>query len=126
VFGLPPEKIEVTTVYAGGSFGRRANKDSDYVVEACALAKQLKKPLKVVWTREDDTRGGYYRPKTMHRITAGLDAKGRISGWDHKIVGQGVMDGSVPRLKRPASIPLQLKAWTIHLTRYRIFSCSSI
>jgi isoquinoline 1-oxidoreductase beta subunit len=94
VFGLPPEKIEVTTVYAGGSFGRRANKDSDYVVEACALAKQLKKPLKVVWTREDDTRGGYYRPKTMHRITAGLDAKGRISGWDHKIVGQGVMDGS--------------------------------
>ncbi|HYX36927.1 MAG TPA: xanthine dehydrogenase family protein molybdopterin-binding subunit [Oligoflexus sp.] len=95
ILGLPPESIEVTTTYAGGSFGRRANKDSDFVVEASSLAKQLKKPIKVVWTREDDTRGGYYRPMTMHKITAGLDSKGRMSGWDHRIVGQGVMAGSV-------------------------------
>jgi isoquinoline 1-oxidoreductase beta subunit len=95
VLGLPPEKIEVTTTYAGGSFGRRANKDSDFVVEACALVKQLKKPIKVVWTREDDMRGGYYRPMTLHRVRAGVDGKGRVSGWEHKIVGQGVMAGSV-------------------------------
>jgi isoquinoline 1-oxidoreductase beta subunit len=111
VFGLPPEKIEVTTTYAGGSFGRRANKDSDYVVEASAIAKQLKKPIKVVWTREDDTRGGYYRPMTMHRIKAGLDAKGRISGWDHKIVGQGVMAGSVfaPQIDKTGIDPTSIE-----------------
>lgn len=95
ILGLELDKIEVTTTYAGGSFGRRANKDSDYVVEAASLAKQLKKPIKVVWTREDDTRGGYYRPMTMHKVKAGLDGKGNIQGWDHKIVGQGVMAGSV-------------------------------
>jgi isoquinoline 1-oxidoreductase beta subunit len=95
VLGLPPENIEVTTTYAGGSFGRRANKDSDFVIEASTLAKKFKKPIQVVWTREDDTRGGYYRPMTMHRVKAGVDAQGRVSGWDHKIVGQGVMAGSV-------------------------------
>ncbi len=95
VLGVPPESIEVTTTYAGGSFGRRANKDSDFVIEASLLAKQLKKPIQVVWTREDDMRGGYYRPMTMHKIRAGVDAKGLVNGWDHKIVGQGVLAGSV-------------------------------
>jgi isoquinoline 1-oxidoreductase beta subunit len=94
VLGIPPEAIEVNTTYAGGSFGRRANKNSDYVVEASELAKVLKKPVKVFWTREDDTRGGYYRPLTMHKIKAGLDKKGQLTGWHHTIAGQSVMENS--------------------------------
>ena len=95
ILGIAPEKVTMNTTFAGGSFGRRANKNSDFVVEAATLAKQLKKPVQVLWTREDDTRGGYYRPLTMHKVTAGLDKKGRISGWNHSIVGQSVMAGSV-------------------------------
>lgn len=120
VLELPPEKIEVTTTYAGGSFGRRANKDGDFVVEASAIAKQLKKPIKVVWTREDDTRGGYYRPLTMHKIKAGLDSKGRITGWNHRIVGQGVMAGSAfaPQIDKTGIDPSSIEG--VENTAYAI------
>lgn len=94
ILGLAPEKVTVHTTYAGGSFGRRANKNSDYAVEAAELAKVVKKPLKVVWSREDDTRGGYYRPLTFHRVTIGLDDKGFPIAWNHHVVGNTVMGGS--------------------------------
>ncbi len=92
---LPPDKINIHTTYAGGSFGRRANKNSDYVLEACALAKIVKKPLKIAWTREDDMRGGYYRPMNFHKVSIGLDQKNNILAWDHHVVGQSIMAGSV-------------------------------
>lgn len=95
VLGLPPEKVTVNTVYAGGSFGRRASKMSDYVVEAAELAKIVKKPLKVTWSREDDMRGGFYRPMNYHRVAIGLNDKKEMLAWDHKIVGQTVIGGSV-------------------------------
>jgi isoquinoline 1-oxidoreductase beta subunit len=95
VLGLAKEKVTVHTTYAGGSFGRRANKNSDYVVEACRIAKEAKTPLKVVWTREDDMKGGYYRPFTLHKVQVGLDAKGLPQSWDHRIVGQSVVADSV-------------------------------
>jgi isoquinoline 1-oxidoreductase beta subunit len=94
VLGIEPAKVEVTTTYAGGSFGRRASKHSDFVVEAAELAKVLKKPVHLMWTREDDTRGGYYRPLTLHRAEVGFDAKKNISGWKHSIVGQSVVGDS--------------------------------
>ena len=94
VLGLDPEKVQVHTTFAGGSFGRRASKTSDYAVEAALLAKKVKKPLKVVWTREDDMRGGSYRPQYVHRVEAGVDAKGYIAGWKHSIVGQSVVGHS--------------------------------
>ncbi|MBY0314769.1 MAG: xanthine dehydrogenase family protein molybdopterin-binding subunit [Bdellovibrionales bacterium] len=94
ILGLAPEKIKVNTVYAGGSFGRRASKTSDYVTEACWLAKKVKKPLKVVWTREDDMRGGYYRPMNYHRVTVGFNDQNELLGWDHSIVGQSIAKGS--------------------------------
>lgn len=94
VLNLPPEKVEVITTYAGGSFGRRASKNSDYVVEACLLAQIVKKPLKVVWMREDDMKGGYYRPLMFHRAEIAFDAKNRISAWKHAIVGQSVVGDS--------------------------------
>ncbi len=95
ILGLAPEKVTVNTVYAGGSFGRRANKISDYTSEACELAKVAKRPLKVVWSREDDMQGGFYRPMTFHSVNIGLDKSKKFLCWDHQIVGQSVIGGSM-------------------------------
>jgi isoquinoline 1-oxidoreductase beta subunit len=95
--GLSPEQVTIQTLYAGGSFGRRANAASDYIVEAVSIAKALGangKPVKLVWTREDDIRGGRYRPMYFHAIEAGLDAEGNLVAWQHRIVGQSILDGT--------------------------------
>ena len=95
--GLAPEKVKINTLFAGGSFGRRANKKSDYVLEAVLIAQANKSelPIKLVWTREDDTNAGYFRPMYFHKLKAGLDSSGKIVAWHHKIVGQSIMSGSV-------------------------------
>ena len=82
---------------AGGGFGRRANPASDYIVEACELARDAKVPVKVVWTREDDIRGGYYRPMFVHRVEVGLDAAGAMKAWNHAIVGPSIVAGTAVR-----------------------------
>ncbi len=92
--GLEPGKVRFNTMLAGGGFGRRANPVSDYIVEACRVAKEVKVPVKVVWTREDDMRGGFYRPMYAHRVEAGLDAQGRVVGWNHAIVGPSIVAGT--------------------------------
>jgi isoquinoline 1-oxidoreductase beta subunit len=92
--GLEPAKVRLHTMLAGGGFGRRANPASDYVVEACQIAKAVKVPVKLVWTREDDIRGGYYRPAYVHRVEAGLDAQNAIAGWNHTIVGSSIVAGT--------------------------------
>lgn len=97
--GLQPEQVNLVTTLAGGGFGRRANPVSDYVVEAVQIAKAMKAagidaPVKVVWTREDDMRGGYYRPAHVHRVSIGVDAKGQPSAWQHTIVGQSILKGT--------------------------------
>ncbi|MDH5265706.1 MAG: molybdopterin-dependent oxidoreductase, partial [Betaproteobacteria bacterium] len=92
--GLAPEKVKLNTLPAGGGFGRRANPASDYVAEACEIARAAKVPVKVVWTREDDIRGGYYRPMYVHRVEAGLDAKGALVAWNHAIAGQSIIAGT--------------------------------
>src|SRR5690606_36236233 len=77
VLGIPDTAVRINTLYAGGSFGRRANPHSDYVVEAAHIARTRKgTPVKLVWTREDDTRAGYFRPMYVHRIRGALDADG--------------------------------------------------
>ncbi|WP_455210701.1 molybdopterin cofactor-binding domain-containing protein [Kaarinaea lacus] len=94
--GIKPEQVKINTLYAGGSFGRRANPHQDYVVEATTIAKAIngKAPVKMVWTREDDTRAGYYRPMYYHEIKAGLDKEGNPIAWHHRIVGQSIMTGT--------------------------------
>lgn len=96
LFGLAPEKVRIHTLYAGGSFGRRASKDSDYVLEAAYIVKAIngRAPVKLVWLREDDMRAGYYRPMFHHRLWAGLDEQGRLVGWRHRLVGQSIFSGS--------------------------------
>ncbi|MBN3817590.1 xanthine dehydrogenase family protein molybdopterin-binding subunit, partial [Paraburkholderia sp. Se-20369] len=97
VAGLKPEQVKIHTLYAGGSFGRRANSWSDYVVEAVSIAKALGangKPVKLQWTREDDIQGGLYRPMYFHKLDAGLTADGKLVGWRHRIVGQSILAGT--------------------------------
>lgn len=99
LLGLKPEQVKITQLYAGGSFGRRANPQADYVLEAVAIAKAArdkghKGPVKLVWTREDDMHGGYYRPANLHRVRAALDAHGKPLAWAQRIVGQSIMKGT--------------------------------
>jgi isoquinoline 1-oxidoreductase subunit beta len=95
--GLKPEQVKIHTLLAGGSFGRRANMASDYIVEAVSIAKALGAtgvPVKLQWTREDDIQGGRYRPIYVHRLEAALDNDGYLVGWRHRIVGQSIMAGT--------------------------------
>jgi isoquinoline 1-oxidoreductase beta subunit len=96
LLGLKPEQVSIHMLYAGGSFGRRANPQSDYVLEAAAIAQAVdgRAPVKLVWTREDDMRAGYYRPMYYHRILAGLDSAGKPVAWQHRIVGQSIITGT--------------------------------
>ncbi|MBL8474135.1 MAG: xanthine dehydrogenase family protein molybdopterin-binding subunit [Rhodocyclaceae bacterium] len=93
---LKPEQVTIHTLYAGGSFGRRACKDSDYVLEAAHIAKAIdgRAPVKLVWLREDDMRAGYYRPLFHHVMQAALDQQGKLTGWRHRLVGQSILIGS--------------------------------
>jgi isoquinoline 1-oxidoreductase subunit beta len=129
--GLKPEQVTVNTMMAGGGFGRRAVPTSDYIVEAVNVAKAWRAaghagPVKVMWSREDDIKGGYYRPAYVHRADIGLDAKGNILAWDHTIVGQSIITGtpfepfmvkngvdatSVEGMGEPYAVPLNL---TVH------------
>ncbi len=95
-FGLKPEQVSIHMLYAGGSFGRRASKQSDYVMEAAQIVKAIggRAPVKLVWLREDDMRAGYYRPLFHHRLEAALDDQGALIGWRHRLVGQSIMEGS--------------------------------
>ncbi len=96
VVGVKPEQVKINTLYAGSSFGRRANSHSDYVVEAAQVAKALGtgQPVKMVWSREDDMRAGYFRPMYFHTIKAGLDDKGKVIAWQHRVVGQSILKGT--------------------------------
>jgi isoquinoline 1-oxidoreductase beta subunit len=94
ILGLPPEQVTLHTTFLGGGFGRRANIVSDFVAEATQIAKGLDRPVKLVFTREDDIRGGYYRPLVVHRVEGALDDQGAPVAWRHRIVCQSILAGS--------------------------------
>ncbi len=126
--GVKPENVALQVQMAGGGFGRRAIPSSDYVVEACSIAKAaqsagLKAPIRTLWSREDDIRGGYYRPMHLHRAEIAFDDKGEVLAWDHVIVGQSILAGSpfeafmvkdgidgtmVEGMKEPYDVPMRL------------------
>ena len=131
VLGFKPEQVQVHVQMAGGGFGRRGNPGSDYVVEACEVAKAaraagLQAPVRLLWSREDDIRGGYYRPMQLHRAHIGFDGKGKVLAWDHVLVGQSITAGTffegmmvkngidataVEGLRDPYPLPMRL---TVH------------
>jgi len=91
--GVKPEKIAIHTLFGGGSFGRRATPIGDVVFEVASILKAAggKRPIKLVWTREDDVQGGRYRPLYVHRLRGGLDQGGKPLVWHQRIVGQPIM-----------------------------------
>ncbi|MEH2476417.1 isoquinoline 1-oxidoreductase beta subunit [Nitrobacteraceae bacterium AZCC 2161] len=95
VLGLPIEKVKIDVLLAGGSFGRRAQQSTHVATELAEVAKAIGpgKPIKLVWTREDDMRGGYYRPYSIHRMR-GAVRDGKIEAWSDTIVSQSIMKGS--------------------------------
>lgn len=131
VLGVPPENVKVNVQMAGGGFGRRAIATSDYVVEACGVVKAaqaagIAAPIRTLWSREDDIKGGYYRPMHLHTARIGFDAQGKVLAWDHVIVGQsivggtpfeqfmvkgGIDDTAVEGMKEPYDVPMRL---TVH------------
>jgi isoquinoline 1-oxidoreductase beta subunit len=96
IAGLAPEQVAVHTVWAGGSFGRRAVPNSDYVAEAVMVAKAMQgdAPLKLIWTREDDMRAGFYRPMSVHDLEGALDADGNIVAWRHRTAVQSILENT--------------------------------
>ncbi|MDP9046294.1 MAG: xanthine dehydrogenase family protein molybdopterin-binding subunit [Pseudomonadota bacterium] len=131
VLGLKPEQVTMHVQTAGGGFGRRFVGTSDYVVEACTVAKAAKSagidaPVRLLWSREDDIKGGYYRPMHLHRARIGFDDQGKVLAWDHVIVGQSILAGTVfeqyqvkngidasatEGMREPYSVPMRL---TVH------------
>jgi isoquinoline 1-oxidoreductase beta subunit len=94
ILGTTPEKVAIHTMFLGGGFGRRANPASDFVSEAVVVAKAAGVPVKVVWTREDDMRGGYYRPAFVHRVQVGVGETGMPEAWHHVVAGQSLLAGT--------------------------------
>jgi isoquinoline 1-oxidoreductase beta subunit len=96
LLGITPEQVKINMIFAGGSFGRRGNPLSDYVLDAVAIAKAggKGKPVKMVWAREDDMHAGFYRPAYYHTMKAGVNKAGKITSWQHRIVGQSIMAGT--------------------------------
>src|SRR5437867_4478677 len=95
VLGLKPEQVIFHTEMAGGGFGRRAVADSHVQREAATIAKRFAgTPIKLVWTREDDIQGGFYRPMHVHRVEVGIGTDGKPSAWRHVIVGQSILGGT--------------------------------
>ncbi|HEX3146386.1 MAG TPA: xanthine dehydrogenase family protein molybdopterin-binding subunit [Pyrinomonadaceae bacterium] len=93
--GLAPDKVTFHTEFAGGGFGRRAVIDSHIPREAALIAKRHRgTPIKLIWTREDDVRGGYYRPMHAHRVEIGVGRDGMPAAWRHVIVGQSLVAGT--------------------------------
>ncbi len=95
ILGLKPEQMKIETIIAGGSFGRRAQTTAHFPAELAQAAKAIGpgKPIKLVWTREDDIRGGYYRPMALHRMR-GAVVDGKITAWTNTVVTQSILKGS--------------------------------
>lgn len=117
IVGCLPGSVEIETLFAGGSFGRRANFPSDYAAECVHIAKKVGKgrPVKLVWTREDDMQAGYFRPITVHALKVKLDKDGYPAAWRHRIVTQSIMKGSPMPSKGPDQTAIEGTAGSPYL-----------
>ncbi len=117
IVGTLPGSVEIETLFAGGSFGRRATFQSDYASECLHIAKTVGKgrPVKLVWTREDDMRAGFYRPLVVHAVKVSLDKDGYPAAWRHRIVSQSIMKGSPVGGKGPDQTAIEGTAGSPYL-----------
>jgi isoquinoline 1-oxidoreductase beta subunit len=89
--GIAEDRVKFHDMLLGGGFGRRGNRDVEFIVDSVLMSKAAGRPVKVIWTREDDVRNGRFRPLYVNRIRAGLDASGRIVAWHHRVVSDEVL-----------------------------------
>jgi isoquinoline 1-oxidoreductase beta subunit len=89
--GVGSDKIKLNYTLLGGGFGRRGDFDQEFVVDAVLMAKSAKRPVKLIWTREDDVHNGHFRPISAHYLRAGLDATGKLTAWHQRLVGDQVL-----------------------------------
>ncbi|MDY6942161.1 MAG: xanthine dehydrogenase family protein molybdopterin-binding subunit [Pseudomonadota bacterium] len=113
--GLPLESVFVHTTHLGGGFGRRVA--TDFVEDAVQVSMRTKSPVKVIWSREDDTRHDYYRPAMLHRMQGAVDRQGRLSAWVHRVVGPSILAQAVPEL-----VPAAAPNWTPRVVKRGISS----
>jgi CO/xanthine dehydrogenase Mo-binding subunit len=102
LLGVSQERVRVETTQLGGGFGRRA--EVDFILEAVEISKQIEKPVKLVFSREDDMQHGFYRPAVLHRLRAALDSEGVARAWSQRIAAPSVMERVIPLLL-PAALP---------------------
>jgi isoquinoline 1-oxidoreductase beta subunit len=106
--GLQPNQVRLHTTLLGGSFGRRALLDGHVVREAVQISRAVRAPVKVIWTREDDMTGGYYRPVSHHALAAGLDDNNNPIAWTHRVVAGNPGGGAEGATNMPYNIPNSL------------------
>jgi len=88
--GIARDKVKLHDTLIGGGFGRRGPRDMDFLIDAVLLSKAVGKPVKTMWTREDDIHNGRFRPLSAHFLRAGFDATGKLMAWQHRLVGDRV------------------------------------
>jgi len=93
---MKPQQVKINTFLGGGSFGRRASTTADWTAEMAQVVKAIsgRAPVHVVWTREDDIKGGFYLPMVLHHVKAGIGTDGQIAGWQHSVVSKSIFKGA--------------------------------
>jgi isoquinoline 1-oxidoreductase beta subunit len=90
LLGIPRDKVKLHDLLMGGGFGRRGNRDVDFIIDAVMLSKEAKRPVKVMWTREDDVHNGRFRPLSGHYLRAAFDASGKLTAWHHRLAADRI------------------------------------
>ena len=90
LLGIPREKVKLHDLLMGGGFGRRGNRDVDFIIDAVMLSKEVSRPVKVMWTREDDVHNGRFRPLSGHYLRAAFDASGKLTAWHHRVAADRI------------------------------------
>jgi isoquinoline 1-oxidoreductase subunit beta len=103
VLGTTPDRIRFHALQMGGGFGRRTFFVRELLRDALVLSRQVRRPVKVMWTREDDVKHGWFRPATAHKLRAALDANGRVTAWHHRIACPSVADFYSPDMRARAN-----------------------
>ena len=90
LLGIPRDKVKLHDLLMGGGFGRRGNRDVDFIIDAVMLSKEVERPVKVMWTREDDVHNGRFRPLSAHYLRAGFDPAGKLAAWQHRVAADRI------------------------------------
>jgi isoquinoline 1-oxidoreductase subunit beta len=107
MFQLPADAVVINTTFLGGGFGRRF--ELDFALQAARVAQAVGRPVQLIWTREEDMQHDFYRPASLNRIQAGIDASGRVIAWKHRCVSPSIMSRVFPEFVKDGLDPISLE-----------------